>query len=620
MPSSILSNNSQAYIGAREQILSNFYIRAITCFGSKTFGATGTNTVVLFMERFHEPPVQKQLATDTANAILFGNLNDEWEDREILHDYLSLIGVTEEQYQHFAAENYSIDDLREIEYFKAYVDDFERTRQIYAKSLTPEQIIVERQDRLYKRMKEVEKEKLIYFTLIRGQETIVITAPSDNAEQKVFLGYDWSNRKGSEGIVLNSNGGYLTNSDNRFAHGTLASYIRNAFNGMHTTMVGESELQKYVATYRTADMLDFSKATFDKAIKTTPDKKIEIKSKYPLVTLGSIAEILKGKSITKSQVVEGNIKVVAGGVDYAYLHNEANREAGTITISASGANAGYVNYWDEPIFASDCTTVRGQNKQQTLFLFNYLQAMQEQIYLLQKGAAQPHVYPDDIKAIQVPNISVELQQQIVTECQKVDEEYNNSRMAIEDYRKRIAQAIASVDKSVGNEYRIKNVCKNIFAGGDKPTVFSEVKKDECIVPIYSNGVENDGLFGYTDKPRVSEKCVTISARGTLGFTVVHSEPFLPIVRLIVAIPNDDIIKAEYLKYAIDQVNLVNTGGTTPQLTVPNIAEVSIFVPSIDIQQQIISQVEQYEAQIAAAQAVMDSCQQRKADILNKYLN
>ena len=400
------------------------------------------------MERFQEPPVQKQLAIDTANSILSGNDNSDWNDSDILTEYLSLIDVTAEQYKTFVSEDASIGDLRAIEYFKPYVTEFEQTQQKFPKNYTPEQIEQERKDRLYKKIRDVEKDKLIYFTLLRGQETVVITAPSDNTEQKRFLGYDWSNRKGSEGIVLNPNGGYLTNVQNRFAHGTLATFVRNAFSNMRTIMGEETTLQKYVASYRTVDMLDFSKADFDKAIKTTTDKKIIVISNYPLVKLGSFAEIAKGKSITKADAKEGNVKVVAGGVDYAYLHNVANREANIITISASGANAGYVNFWKEPIFASDCTTVRGRTEIETLYLYNFLQSIQDQIYYLQKGSAQPHVYPNDIADLQIPQVEETKMQEIVAECAKVDEEYHTSRMSIEEYRKKIAQVFENLQVTI----------------------------------------------------------------------------------------------------------------------------------------------------------------------------
>ena len=638
LPSSILSNNSQSYRGAREHILSNFYIKAITLFGGRTFGATSTNTVVLFMERFHEPPVLKQLAIDTANGILSGNDNSDWNDSDILNEYLSLIGVTAEQYKAFISEAASIEDLRAIEYFKPYVSEFEKTQQKFPKNYTPEQIEQERKDRLYKRIKDVEKEKLIYFSLLRGQETVVITAPSDNTEQKKFLGYDWSNAKGREGIVLNPNGGYLTDVQNRFAHGTLATFVRNAFSNMRTEMGEENPLQKYATSYRTIDMLDFSKADFDKAIKTITDKKIIIKSKYPLVKLGSFAEIAKGKSITKSETKEGNVKVVAGGIDYAYLHNVANREVNTITISASGANAGYVNFWEEPIFASDCTTIRGRTEIETLYLYNFLQSIQDQIYYLQKGSAQPHVYPDDIADLQIPQIEEEKMQQIVAECAKVDEEYNTSRMTIEDYRSKIQKVFENLQVIGGGKSliikQLGDVCESFIGLTYKP----EDVVDDGILVLRSSNIK-DGQLDLTDQVRVKSNvperlyvkngdvlvCVRNGSKRLLGKAAyIDNLKEQMTFGAFMAICRGDMGKWIYLwmqsKHYTNQLEKITATISINQLTQRTLLGLNIPVPSLADQQQIIAQVEQYEAEIRKAQAIMDGCAARKKAILDKYLN
>ena len=115
--------------------------------------------------------------------------------------------------------------------------------------------------------------------------------------------------------------------------------------------------------------------------------------------IGELAEVFRGTTITEKQTKNGNIKVVAGGVDYSYCHSEFNREKNTITISGSGANAGYVNFWRERIFASDCTTVRGKTDFDTILICQHLKRNQENIFRSAKGSAQPHVYPSDIKDI-----------------------------------------------------------------------------------------------------------------------------------------------------------------------------------------------------------------------------
>lgn len=139
--------------------------------------------------------------------------------------------------------------------------------------------------------------------------------------------------------------------------------------------------------------------------------------------LGDITEIKKGKSITKSIIEEGNIPVIAGGREPAYYHNKSNRDGETITVSASGAYAGYVNYFCTPIFASDCSTIKIINSDSLLTKFIYwrLKAYQEQIYALQKGGGQPHVYPKDLMDIPIPLPPLDVQQKIVSILEKAEE-------------------------------------------------------------------------------------------------------------------------------------------------------------------------------------------------------
>lgn len=103
-------------------------------------------------------------------------------------------------------------------------------------------------------------------------------------------------------------------------------------------------------------------------------------------------------------MVEGDIPVVAAGIEPSCYHNESNRSAGIITVSASGANAGYVNYWNMPIFASDCNTVltKDKSKIDEVFLYHRLKTMQEEVFLMQRGSGQPHVYAKDLEHIIVP--------------------------------------------------------------------------------------------------------------------------------------------------------------------------------------------------------------------------
>ena len=130
--------------------------------------------------------------------------------------------------------------------------------------------------------------------------------------------------------------------------------------------------------------------------------KREIPELWEVKVLGDYASIKKGKLITEKEAnTDGKIKVVSAGKNFSYFHSESNYDANTITVSASGASAGFINFWREPIFANDCTTVRGNNLADTLQLLGFLQMRQDYIYQQARGSAQPHVYPKDIEGLKI---------------------------------------------------------------------------------------------------------------------------------------------------------------------------------------------------------------------------
>ena len=112
-----------------------------------------------------------------------------------------------------------------------------------------------------------------------------------------------------------------------------------------------------------------------------------------------IAEFKRGKVITKAQVVEGNVPVVAGGLEPAYYHNTANTTAPVITVSGSGANAGFAQLYNENVFASDCSFADVNTTPYVYFVYCLLKDKKTELDSLQKGAAQPHVYAKDINAL-----------------------------------------------------------------------------------------------------------------------------------------------------------------------------------------------------------------------------
>ena len=145
--------------------------------------------------------------------------------------------------------------------------------------------------------------------------------------------------------------------------------------------------------------------------------------------------------------------------------------------------------------------------------------------------------------------------------------------------------------------RLSDVSKEIFAGGDKPKVFSKEKYSKISVPVYANGVTAKGLYGYTDIPRVLESAITISARGTIGYSVIREEPFVPIVRLLVIIPFKQFVSHKFVKLFFDYSIETGEGTSIKQLTVPGIKLRLIPVPPLKEQKRIVSKIEEIRAEL-----------------------
>ncbi len=118
-------------------------------------------------------------------------------------------------------------------------------------------------------------------------------------------------------------------------------------------------------------------------------------------TIGDIAHFKRGKTITKTQVHEGDVPVVAGGLEPAYYHNKANTVAPVITVSGSGANAGFARLYSVDVFASDCSYTDIEITPYIFFVYCFIKDNKESLDALQKGAAQPHVYAKDINALKL---------------------------------------------------------------------------------------------------------------------------------------------------------------------------------------------------------------------------
>ena len=215
-----------------------------------------------------------------------------------------------------------------------------------------------------------------------------------------------------------------------------------------------------------------------------------------------------------------------------------------------------------------------------------LQAIAEQ-----SVSAYPSLKPSDIENLEFMLPDKKTQERIVAILRSIDEKIKENN-AINNNLEQQAQAIfkswfidfepfSNRKPSDWSVSTLGNVSL-MGAGGDKPQNVSQIKTDLYEYPIYSNGLSNEGLYGFTDKPKISEESVTVSARGTIGFVCLRHIPYVPIVRLVTLTPKTEIISAKYLYLWLKQLHITGTGTTQQQLTVPYFQKTEILVPSQEI--------------------------------------
>lgn len=161
--------------------------------------------------------------------------------------------------------------------------------------------------------------------------------------------------------------------------------------------------------------------------------------------LGDICEFKRGTSITKKDLISGEIPVIAGGQKPAYYHNTANRTGETIAISGSGAYSGFVSYWKTPVFLSDSFSVKPIDEELLLkYLFYFLKSKQDKIFNLKSKGGIPHVYGKDVAKLKIPLPPIQIQKEIIDILDKFTEldvmlglELNERKSQYEYYREKL---------------------------------------------------------------------------------------------------------------------------------------------------------------------------------------
>lgn len=331
LPSSILNKDGNAFTKARESILKHFDVKAIVRLGNKTFGETGTNTVIMFLKKYDEPPKREDEVKDSVNAIFRNDDIQNFEDNEILKDYLNRINVSFMDYFRFIERRCDYKDFLNNDYFKMYVNQFEKSSnyknkltQKSFKKLDYENKKIELNSMFYSYVENIEKDKIEFFAYVYKQETLIVYAP-DNKEQENFLGYKWSKRKGSEGIQILNDKGMLYKEQNSKLNVGISDLIKNMFTkGSVEEMIDET-LNKLCYSQSMKDMINFETPNFSKSIKITKIRKLKKDSNYQTYNLNDEDNFklkIGNRVLTDDLVSDGNIPVYSANVNEIFGYTD----------------------------------------------------------------------------------------------------------------------------------------------------------------------------------------------------------------------------------------------------------------------------------------------------------
>ncbi|ENC6265894.1 restriction endonuclease subunit S [Campylobacter jejuni] len=478
LPSSILNKDS-IYKNTREILFQNFDFIAIVELGNQTFGATGTNTIILFLRKKETFKQENHLISQDYSLIKERIEAENLKDNESFYqNYLSAYcdfrKFDKELYSNFLNGNLD-SKLAELEAFKDYRNAFRQTSDY--KRLKESKIYKESKDKqdledkaFLAYAQAIEKDKLLYFSLSLNQEVLIIKSPSDIKEQKKFLGYEWSNRKGDEGLK-ELHEPYLSplfERGNPQNEAKLNTLICKAF--LKTLSDIPKDLQGYAGKARLIDMMDFEKVEFNKAISLNPSNSTQSEEtnpfancKYELVKLGTICKIYQPKTITAKEIQENGDYKVYGANGVIGFYNKYNHKDSEVAMTCRGATCGTINY-TEPLSWITGNAMIITPLKNNLILKKFL------VYILPlsnvkniiTGSAQPQITKNNLTTLKIPLPPLEIQKQIVAECEEVEEQHNTLSLSIKEYQNLIKAMLQKCGIIEDNqEYELNSILENL---------------------------------------------------------------------------------------------------------------------------------------------------------------
>lgn len=690
LPVSVL-NKGGIYAKAREIILENFHIVSLVELGSGTFGKTGTNTVVMFLRRKE---------TNTPDADHYANRVECWfnlsesgdevyQDTELMEKYCEHLGYAVDDYQEFLKGNMT-ETFIKSEVVQTYHNSFfgtsrnamkdvcdeakniraryvAKTKTATFRALSADEKKEEADRTFYAFVKAIEREKMYFFMLAVQTENPVLLVKSplpkkneSNEKIKKFLGYEWINRKGHEGIHYLNVGAASSDEDaeeNEADDNTMQEisginaintclFNPNDFNDTEkinylirqSFMDGEFDvsvkLEEYVDLYRTVDLIDFSRTAFDKTIKTTPMLAYpKFETSLPTEKLGDIAPFVTEKvSYTKispkSYISTDNmLQNKAGVVAYSGVPN-----IGRVTLYRKGdILISNIRPYLKKIYlakaeggcSNDVLVFRNTKD---YILNDYLYAILsndlffEYMMTGKTGLKMPRGDKKMIPNFGIPVPSVEIQKKIIAEYSMVEEQYQKCIDNISRLKDDMDSVLADSYSKSTTDLRLDNEqVFNLSIG--RRVLKSELKKDGAYEVFSANVFEP---FGRTDSSLLSDfskPSVLWGIDGDWMVNYLHADrPFHPTDHCgVINVLDENVILPKYLVYPLLKAGEHERFSRANRASTERIKALTIRIPSIDIQKNTVTKVIEIENEINTLKQKMKECKYQKQVILDKYL-
>ena len=692
LPISVL-NKGGIYARAREIILENFDIVSLTEFGSGTFGKTGTNTVVLFLRRkeTNTPAAEHYRNRVKTWFAASDHAEDIYQDEYLLQAYCDHCGYELEDYRTFLKDGVIHKALSETEVFTAYRESFGSTDRNAMKGVcdvardirnrfrtrsktqtfrrqTEAQKKAEKEKALLNFIISIEREKVYIFLLAFTVDTpvLIVKSPTTTAAIKKFLGYEWSDSKGSEGIEylhlsksksenedegddddtvqqirgINGIRTPLFNPDDLCDPAKINTLIRQNFLG-EDVMVPE-DLSEIVSQARLVNMIDFKRTAFDKAIKTSAFTNVDfVHSKWPLASLGSL--------VSTPPQYGANVAATEGNPssDYRYIRITDITETGELNndwktaervdeqyiladkdllFARSGATAGkpflYREKFGRALFAGYLIRFRFTEKIMPEYVFQFCLAEEYRKWVLahRGGTAQPNINAQQYASFKLPLPPTDVQGKVVIECEAVDKEVEEARKQIREAKERIGQTFLKSTKKASKALRLSD--SHIFSLSiGRRVVSNEIVQDGKYQVISANVHDEFGRINSSVLEDFSVPSVLWGIDGDWMVNYIEKNlPFAPTDHCgIIRVLDETEILPKYLTYPLLKAGEQERFSRANRASTERVRALTITVPDIDIQKDVVARVLECEAKIAEAKAIIDGSTERKQAILDKYL-